>query len=85
MFVDLTQVVVESCKILLPEYYKLRYDYEIKVLKQPLILANPHKTKIKTFLIPQLCLMTGIPEDFDETKNKTITQASRASAEERKV
>lgn len=29
--------------------------------------------------------MTGIPEDFDQTKNKTVTQASRASAEERKL
>lgn len=65
LFVDLSQVIIESCKMPLPEYYKFRYDYEIKNLKQPLIYANNKKSKFKTYLVPELCLMTGIPEDFD--------------------
>ena len=65
LFVDLSQVIIESCKMPLTEYYKFRYDYEIKNLKQPLIYANNKKSKFKTYLVPELCLMTGIPEDFD--------------------
>ena len=72
MFVDLTQVIVQSCKMPLTEYYKTRYNYEIKAIKQPLLYSEA-KAKFKTYLIPQLCLMTGIPEDLNETKNKLIS------------
>jgi hypothetical protein len=36
----------------LPEYYKKRYDIEIKNLKQPLLYANAKRTNIKTYLVP---------------------------------
>ena len=35
-------------------------------------------------MIPELCLMTGIPDDFDEFKRKKISEATIKSAEERK-
>jgi hypothetical protein len=85
LFMDLTQVVIESCKMLLPEYYRVRYALDIKNLKQPLLFANAKRTAIKTYLVPELCLMTGIPEDFDELKNKRITESAKLSAKDRKA
>ena len=35
-------------------------------------------------MVPQLCLMTGIPDDFDEFRRKKISEATIKSAEERK-
>lgn len=84
LFIDLTQVIIESCQMLLPEYYKHRYEYKIKNLKQPLLYANNKKSKFKTYLVPELCLMTGIPEDFDENRNKFVTESARVSADVRK-
>lgn len=35
-------------------------------------------------MLPELCLMTGIPDDFDEFRRKKISQATIKSAEQRK-
>lgn len=35
-------------------------------------------------MVPEICLMTGIPDDFDEYRRKKISQATIKSAEERK-
>lgn len=35
-------------------------------------------------MVPELCLMTGIPDDFDEFRRKKISEATIKSAEERK-
>jgi hypothetical protein len=35
-------------------------------------------------MIPELCLMTGIPDDFDEFRRKKITQATVKTVEDRK-
>ena len=54
-------------------------------MKQPLLFTSCRATKFKTYLIPELCLMTGIPEDFDESKNKIISEASKMGSEIRKI
>lgn len=51
--------------MLLTEYYKKKYDYNIKNLKQPIICATSNNRKTKLFLIPELCLMTGVPQSID--------------------
>lgn len=35
-------------------------------------------------MVPELCLMTGIPDDFDEFRRKKISEATIKSAEERR-
>lgn len=36
-------------------------------------------------MVPELCLMTGIPDDFDEFRRKKISEATIKSAEERRA
>ena len=35
-------------------------------------------------MVPELCLMTGIPDDFDEFRRKKISEATIKSAAQRK-
>jgi hypothetical protein len=42
-----------------------KYKITIKNLKQPLLVAEGRDKKRPTLLVPELMLMTGIPEDFD--------------------
>ena len=65
----------------LKEYYKKRYNLAIKEERQPLLLVE---NKIRrreiagsqtgpTYLLPELCCMTGIPDNFDEQRRKSIS------------
>ena len=57
------------------DYYKNKYNINITKPKQPLLKAeNKKQGGIQILLVPELCLMTGIPEDFDEYKRKQISQ-----------
>lgn len=65
----------------LKHYYSQKYNIEIQKEKQPLILAQ-NKIRKKfvtgnedqvTYLIPELCQMTGIPDNFDEARRKIIS------------
>ena len=58
----------------LKEYYRVRYNQDIKYEGQPLLVV---KNKLQrrertgsregpTYLIPELCSLTGIPDNFDE-------------------
>lgn len=65
----------------LKEYYRTKYSIEIINEKQPLLLVE---NKIRrrqlngqenpTYLLPELCQMTGIPDDFDENRRKKISE-----------
>lgn len=63
------------------QYYEKKYSIVIQNPKQPLLLAE-NKVKRKqtngteqpTYLVPQLCLMTGIPDNFDESRRKSVSQ-----------
>jgi len=49
-------------------YYKDKYNVTIQNLKQPLLKVEDKKKKEgqgPTLILPELCLMTGIPDDFD--------------------
>lgn len=60
----------------LPEYYKKKYNINITKLKQPLIAVEGRKKGDVLLLIPELLLMTGIPDDFDEFRRKKISEAT---------
>lgn len=58
-------------------YYKQKYGITIKDAKQPLLkVENKRDKERETLLVPELCLMTGIPEDFDEFKRKKISEST---------
>jgi hypothetical protein len=61
------------------QYYAHTYDISIQSKKQPLLKARSNrKTKEKeqseTILVPELCLMGGLPDDFDERKRREISE-----------
>ena len=66
----------------LKEYYFKKYNIEIKHEQQPLLLVeNKIQRREKagsssgpTYLLPELCVMTGIPDNFDEMRRKSISQ-----------
>lgn len=66
-YIDISSYKFDNSDTKLVDYYKDKYKISIKNLKQPLLVAE---SKIKssdkpTYLIPELMLMTGIPDDFD--------------------
>lgn len=55
-------------------YYKEKYELNIKQPKQPLLLHRQNKTHKVFHLVPELCVMTGIPEDTqDQLRRKIAT------------
>jgi hypothetical protein len=58
----------------LREYYQQKYQISIKNLKQPLLVTEGFNKEEKCLLVPELLLMTGIPEDFDEMRRKKISE-----------
>lgn len=61
------------------DYFKKRYEITIRNPSQPLLEVE---VKIKknpsnpTYLFPELCLMTGIPDEFDEMRRKKVSEAT---------
>ena len=60
--------------ISLEEYYWKTYNLNIQAKKQPLVKVlveeRNSREKKQVVLIPELLLMSGIPDDFDERKRK---------------
>ena len=56
-------------KVNLLQYYKTTYDIEITNMKQPLVKVIGNKkdrlNNCTIFLIPELLLMSGLPDNFD--------------------
>nr|QKI80092.1 Piwi2 [Eriocheir sinensis] len=51
------------------EYYQSKYQLRIKDVKQPLMLSKPKKKDLRrgagdVYLIPELCIMTGLTEEM---------------------
>lgn len=76
VFQDLESVQLDDASVNLREYYQQKYNISIKSSKQPLLRVESRKKGGKeylTYLVPELCLMTGIPENFDEFRRKKIS------------
>lgn len=71
-FEDIATIKLEDNQTLL-DYYKEKYQIIIKNTKQPLLVAD-NRSKRDILLIPELMLMTGIPDDFDERRRKAISE-----------
>lgn len=46
------------------EYYQLKYKEKITEVNQPLLFHLNKRTGMKTYLIPELCRMTGLTEQM---------------------
>lgn len=46
------------------DYYKTKYNEEIKDLTQPLLLHKDRRTNRDVFLVPELCRMVGLTEQM---------------------
>ena len=74
VYKDLNEEFLSGEKINMFDYYKTKYNIAIRKPKQPLLkVENKKQGGIEILLVPELCLMTGIPEDFDEFKRKKIS------------
>jgi aubergine-like protein len=80
-------ILVNNENIPIVEYYSQKYKIKIENMKQPLLLIEDKRRQggqdQKTYMMPELCLMTGIPEDFDEFRRKKISESTIKSAEHR--
>ena len=57
----------------LVEYYKEKYNMEIRKPRQPLLMNVQNKTNKTFYILPEFCVMTGIPDDFNDSQKKRVT------------
>ena len=76
IFEDIDSIKLEDASISLKEYYERKYNMEIKNHRQPLLKVQGRRknSEFQILLIPEFCLMTGIPENFDEQRRKKISE-----------
>jgi metal-dependent HD superfamily phosphatase/phosphodiesterase len=74
-FEDMSTINVPTpeANLTLIQYYKVKYGITINKPKQPLVVAEGRKKGEEILLVPELLLMTGIPEDFDDFRRKQIS------------
>ena len=51
------------------EYYLKKYQKQITVLDQPLLINIDPKKNIETYLVPELCVMTGLNDEQRANRN----------------
>ncbi len=64
------------------EYYAARYKEEIKELEQPMLLTLNSITGEESYLVPELCRMTGLTEELldDNRAMRDIRQVTHSDA-----
>jgi aubergine-like protein len=84
VFQELDSVHLQDANMSLREYYQTKYNITIRNPKQPLLRVESKRRGNKDFqiyLLPELCLMTGIPDSFDEFRRKKISENTIKSAD----
>lgn len=67
------------------DYFINRYNVKIEDKKQPLLVVEQKRFKDqKVYILPELCLMTGIPDHFDEFRRRKVSDATIANIDDRK-
>lgn len=86
VFQDIENIRLQDAQVSLKQYYLNKYKITIKNMKQPLLRVESKRKGNKQFqiyLIPELCLMTGIPDNFDQFRRKKISEQTIKSADEK--
>jgi hypothetical protein len=79
IFDEMDSIILDNTTTNLRQFYQDKYKINITNLHQPLLVAvTKQKTEIaqRILLVPELMLMTGIPEDFDEMRRKKISEST---------
>jgi aubergine-like protein len=63
------------------DYYKEKYNVEIKDHDQPLLVHVNEKTMQKIFLIPETCMLTGITDELKAKNSRDMRDILFANAE----
>jgi aubergine-like protein len=63
------------------DYYKEKYNVEIKDPDQPLLVHVNERTLQKIFLIPECCLLTGITDELKAKNSREMREILFANAE----
>jgi hypothetical protein len=84
VYKDLTEEFASGEKTNMIDYYRTKYNITIRKPKQPLLKAENKRGQHEILLVPELCLMTGIPDDFDEFKRKKISEHTILDARTKK-
>lgn len=71
-FVDISTIKLDE-NLSLIDYYAQKYGIKVASLKQPLLVTEGKNPDNPTYLLPELMLMTGIPDNFDEIRRKKIS------------
>lgn len=86
LFETVDEVKLNGTETTLRKFYEDKYHKKIENPKQPLIVVES-KSKVegdRCILVPEMCLMTGIPDDFDEFKRKKISEQTILSPNDKK-
>lgn len=83
-----TRKVGEQFDMNFLEYYQKTYGIIIKIKRQPAlkaVMSGMKKSKItqESILIPELMLMSGLPNDFDERRRREISEFTILQPEEK--
>lgn len=75
-------------EITLQQYYREQYNKEIRFLDQPLLMCykkTPQGDQETIYLIPELCLLTGMDEDMrsQEGLKKNMTSRTKVTPKDR--
>lgn len=63
------------------DYYKEKYNVEIKDADQPLLVHVNERTMQKIFLIPETCMLTGITDELKAKNSREMRDILFANAE----
>jgi hypothetical protein len=81
------EVMIEN-DVSIATYFEKRYGMKITKPHQPLLEVEVKKSlkdKGPVLLLPEFCLMTGIPDNFDEMRRKKISEYSIKNPPEKVV
>ena len=63
------------------DYYKEKYNVDIKDADQPLLVHVNERTMQKIFLIPETCMLTGITDELKAKNSREMRDILFANAE----
>ena len=69
--------------ISIASYFKEKYNLDVKVLRQPILVNVDRKTQKMAYLVPEFCIMTGIPEDFSEFQRREFQKQCSTTPDQR--
>ncbi|KAL4471791.1 hypothetical protein ABPG72_008809 [Tetrahymena utriculariae] len=64
------------------DYYYKKYGLKIKYDKQPLLLVYEKKLKRFLYFVPELCLLTGVPDELNDYQKRELIACTKQKPSE---